>query len=799
MVVACFSFVFTYGANMVTTTTLAAAYESSALELEAKALLESGWWSDYTNDTSSRCRWHGIACDNAGSTISIELAAESQVGDKFGKLNFSCFPNLVNLSLAGTRLRGSIPQEIGALSKLKHLNLSGNYLTGKLPLSLANLTQLEVLTISSNELNGFIPQGLGNLNNLLVLHLSANKLFGPIPSNIGKLKKLVSLDLEYNMLIGPIPNTLGYLTSLTYLSLRSNHINESIPPEIGKLRKLSYLNLNNNELSGPIPSAMGHLTDLETLSLSMNKIEGAIPLEIGNLTKLASLDLSVNSLTGLIPPSLGGLTNLIALNIYQNQLNGGISPEIGHCNLLENLDLSNNNLSGVIPYELTLLTHLRILKLSFNKLSDKIPLGIENLDILTNLDLSQNELTGPIPTQLSDTLAELLLSHNHLNESIPFQILNLSLLNTLDLSHNFISGEIPSHLGDLTNLGNLDLSYNNLTGNIPILLLYKPKINLSYNSLNGTISEALVRSLPPESLKGNKDLHIVTDCIPSPPPDNEKSKRVMQPKTIPLPIVNFLVFLLLGILLFSGCKYKNMKSEVREEKNGDLFYIWNYDGKIAYKDIIEATEDFDIKYCIGTGGYGSVYKTQLPSGEVVALKKLHCLEAENPAFDKSFRNEVKMLTEIRHRNIVKLHGFCLHKKCMFLIYEYMERGSLFCVLSNNLAAVELDWTKRVNVIKGIAHALSYMHNDCTPAIVHRDITSNNVLLNSKLEVFVSDFGSARFLDPTSSNQTIVAGTYGYVAPGKLFFSGYPIHLPFSLPNGLQRSKNDAVCQKRLAK
>ncbi|XP_023914866.2 MDIS1-interacting receptor like kinase 2-like [Quercus suber] len=779
------SFVFAYAASLVTTTTLVAASESSALDLEAKALLESGWWSDHTNDTSSRCGsgWLGITCDKAGSIIEIDLAEKFQVGDKFSQFNFSCFPNLGNLSLAGTGLGGCIPQEIGALSKLKHLNLSRNSLTGELPLSLATLTQLEMLDISSNKLSGLIPQEFGNLNNLLGLHLNSNNHNGTIPSNIGKLKKLVSLDLAYNKLTGLIPYTLGYLTSLTHLSLGSNHINGSIPPQIAKLRKLSHLSLDNNELIGLIPVAVGDLSDLKTLSLSSNKLEGSIPQEIAMLTKLSFLDLSVNRLSGPIPSSFGALTNLKALFIHSNQIDGVIYSQIEFNNLLEDLDLSNNNISGIIPYELTLLTHLKNLKLSSNKLSGKIPLGIEKLDSLSALDLSQNELIGPIPTQLSDMLEELLLRHNNLNGSIPFQIVNLSLLTTLDLSHNLISGEIPSYLGNLTNLLTLDLSYNNLTGNIPFSLINKPKINLSYNFLNGTIPEALAKYLPPESLMGNKDLHITNAdcplCIPSSPPvgsmNNGKSKKVMEPKTIPLPIVTFLVFLLVGSLLFSLCKFENKQSEAREKKknkqsearekqNGDIFCFWNYDGKIAYEDIIEATEDFDIKYCIGTGGYGSVYKARLPNGKVVALKKLHCFEAKNPAFDKSFKNEVKMLTEIRHKNIVKLHGFCLHKQCMFLIYEYMKRGSLFCVLNNDLVAGQLDWTKRVNVIKSIAHALSYLHNDCTPAIVHRDITTNNVLLNSKWEAFVSDFGSARFLDPASSNQTIVAGTYGYVAP-----------------------------------
>ena len=107
-------------------------------------------------------------------------------------------------------------------------------------------------------------------------------------------------------------------------------------------------------------------------------------------------------------------------------------------------------------------------------------------------------------------------------------------------------------------------------------------------------------------------------------------------------------------------------------KNGDLFFIWDYDGVIAYQDIIQATEDFDIRYCIGTGGNGSVYRAQLPSCKVVALKKLHGWESEDPAYLKIFENEVQILSTIQHYNIVKLHGFCLHNRCKFLVYKYME-------------------------------------------------------------------------------------------------------------------------------
>ncbi|KAK2637711.1 hypothetical protein Ddye_025506 [Dipteronia dyeriana] len=93
-----------------------------------------------------------------------------------------------------------------------------------------------------------------------------------------------------------------------------------------------------------------------------------------------------------------------------------------------------------------------------------------------------------------------------------------------------------------------------------------------------------------------------------------------------------------------------------------------------------------------------------------------------------------------------------------------KKGSLFCVLHNYDEATGLDWTKRLKIIQGVAHALSYLHHDCTPSIVRRDLSSNNILLNSESRAFVADFGLARLLHLDSSNRTMLAGIYGYIAP-----------------------------------
>ena len=133
------------------------------------------------------------------------------------------------------------------------------------------------------------------------------------------------------------------------------------------------------------------------------------------------------------------------------------------------------------------------------------------------------------------------------------------------------------------------------------------------------------------------------------------------------------------------------------------------------------------------GTHGSVYRANLSSTNTVVVKKLHLPCNDDKHLQKEFLCEIKALTEIRHRNIVKLLGFCSHKLHSLLVYEYLERGSLAMMLIQDDEAKELRWDKRVNIVKGVAHALCYMHHDCIPPIVHRDISSKNILLDAEYE------------------------------------------------------------------
>ncbi|KAL6179880.1 hypothetical protein ACLB2K_046551 [Fragaria x ananassa] len=160
----------------------------------------------------------------------------------------------------------------------------------------------------------------------------------------------------------------------------------------------------------------------------------------------------------------------------------------------------------------------------------------------------------------------------------------------------------------------------------------------------------------------------------------------------------------------------------------------------------------------GQGGHGSVYTATSSNADTVAIKKFHLLCPNDKNFQKEFLNEIRALSEMRHRNIMKLFGFCSHRRHSFLVYEYLEKGSLATLMSTDEEAKELGWSKRVTIFKGVAHALCYMHHDCLPPIVHRDISSKNILLDSEYAACVSDFGTAKFLNPDSAIWTALAGT-----------------------------------------
>ncbi|KAK8524788.1 hypothetical protein V6N12_029643 [Hibiscus sabdariffa] len=450
--------------------------------------------------------------------------------------------------------------------------------------------------------------------NLVYLNLARFVVNGSIPPHIGDLSSLEYLDLSYNSLTGELPRSLGKLTRLKELKLHDNSFQGSIPMDWGNLKSLMSLKMMSCNISGPIPYEIGNLKNLSVLSLTKNKLSGLVPSSLSNLSSLSVLYLDSNLLQGPIPHEIGKLKNLQVLSLTRNKLGGSIPSSLSNLSSLSVLYLDSNLLQGPIPHVIGNLKNLKVLSLTKNKLSCLIPSSLSTVSSLSDLYLDSNLLQGPIPREIGNlNLRVLSLSNNRINGSIPLEVFTCS-SSTLDLSHNFIEGEIPHRDGNCVYVSNLDLSHNNPTGMIPDIFEAVDTVNLSYNSLQGPIPRYLIDSFGPDSFQGNKHLCGNLPGFSHCPASN----KVQIAKTI-IPIVVILAFLLLGCLLYFRFKAKDIP-ESNVTKNGDLFSILNFDGRVAFQDIIEATEDFDIRYCIGTGGYGSVYRAQLPTGKIVALK-----------------------------------------------------------------------------------------------------------------------------------------------------------------------------------
>ena len=236
--------------------------------------------------------WYGVTLDDEGRVKMVKL------------------PNFY--------LKGPIPPELGALSKLEYLDLGDNQLTGTIPPELGALSKLEYLYLGGNNLSGAIPPELGTLSNLFMLRLDGNTLSGSIPPELGNLSNLYDMALDGNELTGEIPPEFGNLSGIVWLSLGRNHLTGAIPKGLAKLPYLSYLLLDNNDLTGPIPPELGALSNLRILNLAGNSLTGAFPLELVDLPKLWDLRLNDNRLVDL--PNLTGMPYLYRVDVSSNRL-----------------------------------------------------------------------------------------------------------------------------------------------------------------------------------------------------------------------------------------------------------------------------------------------------------------------------------------------------------------------------------------------------------------------------------------------------------------------------------------------
>ncbi|KAG2298785.1 hypothetical protein Bca52824_035257 [Brassica carinata] len=773
---------------------------------------------DWTGSPSSDyCVWRGVTCDNVTFNVVAlnlsDLNLDGEISPAIGDLK-----SLLSIDLRGNRLSGQIPDEIGDCFSLQNLDLSFNELSGDIPFSISKLKQLEQLILKNNQLIGPIPSTLSQIPNLKILDLAQNKLSGEIPrliywnevlqylglrgnnlvgnlspdlcqltglwyfdvrnnsltgsipETIGNCTAFQVLDLSYNQLTGEIPFDIGFLQVAT-LSLQGNQLSGKIPSVIGLMQALAVLDLSGNVLSGPIPPILGNLTFTEKLYLHSNKLTGSIPPELGNMSKLHYLELNDNRLTGHIPPELGKLTDLFDLNVANNNLEGLIPDHLSSCTNLNSLNVHGNKFSGTIPRAFQKLESMTYLNLSNNNIRGPIPVELSRIGNLDTLDLSDNKINGIIPSSLGDLehLLKMNLSRNHITGVVPADIGNLRSIMEIDLSNNDISGPIPEELNQLQNMYMLRLENNNLTGNVGSLAncLSLTVLNVSYNNLVGDIPKSNNFSrFSPDSFIGNPGL--CGSWLNSPCHVSRPTVRVSISRAAILGIA-IGGFLILVMVLIAACRPHNPPPFLDGSLDKPVTYshpklvILHMNMALhVYEDIMRMTENLSEKYIIGHGASSTVYKCVLKNCKPVAIKRLY---SHNPQSGKQFETELEMLSSIKHRNLVSLQAYSLSPLGSLLFYDYMDNGSLWDLLHGPTKKKTLDWDTRLKIAYGAAQGLAYLHHDCSPRIIHRDVKSSNILLDKDLEARLTDFGIAKSLCVTKSHtSTYIMGTIGYIDP-----------------------------------
>ncbi|CAA0842447.1 Leucine-rich repeat protein kinase family protein [Striga hermonthica] len=607
-----------------------------------------------------------------------------------------------------------------------------------LPESIVNSSSLTTFIASKANVAGQIPDFFASLPNFQTLRLSYNNLTGPLPDSFAKsgiqtlwlnnqmaglsgplyvlrsMTQLQTVWLHANRFSGPIPD-LSACTELTDLQLRDNTLTGIIPDSLAKLPNLHTVGLQNNKFQGPMPAfPQGTQVSLGTTNNFCLTSPGPCDPQVTALLEAAH---DINYPSALADSWKGNDAckqwnfvtcekgSVTVVNLGKQNWTGMISPSYANLTSLKSLFLNDNNLFGTIPQSLTTLTHLQMLDLSNNNISGKIPSFAQTVTI----KVSGNVYIGK------------------------------------DVSITYPPGFQPDMDGESKEGFNSKVSPWVIV--IPIVVLvivlsvmcaifYKRYMNKRRNKYTWVSEKSRKKS--EKQIIGNAEQEKdMIKSLFSKSKSKSKSKSESSSHAAETPV---------------------RMSEYHINDGGNI--------NIPFEALREATNNFDERAVLGKGGFGIVYRGKLHDGTLIAVKRMESSMLSDKGLHE-FKAEIEVLTKVRHRHLVALHGFCDNGSERLLVYECMPQGSLGQHLFQwkDMKVPPLDWNQRVTIALDVARGVEYLHSLAQQSFIHRDLKPSNILLGDDMRGKVADFGLVRSApDGNYSVETRLAGTFGYLAP-----------------------------------
>ncbi|GAU46979.1 hypothetical protein TSUD_190160 [Trifolium subterraneum] len=497
--------------------------------------------------------------------------------------------------------------------------------------------------------------------------------------------------------------------------------------------RVTHIHLSNLALSGTLSYGLQDLTSLTTLDMSNNNLVGTIPYQLP--PNVQRLNFAYNNLTGTVPYSISNLTSLTDLNLNHNQLQQALNVNFQNLSTLSKLDLSFNSLTGDLPQTMSSLSGITTMYLQNNQFTGTID-SLANLP-LNSLNVENNNFTGWIPERLKNI--DLQMGGNAWSSGpAPPPPPGTPPLHKSNQHHK--SGGGRSSTGQHPSSDTINEGKKSGIGSGGIV-----GIVISIIFVGAIIAFFLVKR---KSKKSSSDLEKLGNQSTGPLPSNEVHEITSVQTSSMLDLKKLDTSDSINLKpppidlhkSFEDNEFSNKPTIVKKIVTAPVD-VQSY----SIADLQITTGSFNVDHLIDEGSFGRVYRAQFDDGKVLAVKKIDSSVLPND-FSEDFIEIVSNISYLHHPNVTELVGYCSEHGQHLLVYEFHKNGSLhdFLHVSDEYSK-PLIWNSRVKIALGTARALEYLHEVCSPSVVHKNIKSANILLDAELNPHLSDCGLANYI------------------------------------------------------